>query len=130
MNKHKELITAGFNALAEGDSGPLMGLFDDSVQWRIIGDTKFSGLYKGMEEVTERLLGPLSELLDGHLHIFVDKLISEGDYLVCQGSGESKTVSGGTYNNTYCWVYKWSGDKITAVTEYLDTEILRASFEN
>ena len=106
MNKHKELITAGFNALADGDSGPLM------------------------EEVTGRLLGPLSELLDGHLHIFVDNLISEGDYLVCQGRGESKTVSGGTYNNTYCWVYKWSGDKITAVTEYLDTEILRASFEN
>jgi ketosteroid isomerase-like protein len=107
-----------------------MGLFDDSVQWRIIGDTKFSGLYEGMEEVTGRLLGPLSELLDGHLHIFVDNLISEGDYLVCQGRGESKTISGGTYNNTYCWVYKWSGDKITAVTEYLDTEILRASFEN
>ena len=58
----------------------------------------------------------------------VDNLISDGDYLACQGRGESKTKAGGTYNNTYCWVYRWSGDNIVSVTEYLDTEVLTASF--
>lgn len=130
MDNHKELITAGFKALGEGDSEPLMSLFDNEVQWTIIGNTRFSGRYKGMTDVTNRLLGPLSELLDGHLHIFVDNLISEGNHLVCQGRGESKTIAGGTYNNTYCWVYKWSNNKIISVTEYLDTEVLRASFES
>ena len=45
-----------------------------------------------------------------------------------QGHGKSKTVAGSTYNNTYCWVYRWQGDKIVALTEYLDTEVLTASF--
>lgn len=118
----------GFKAFAEGNAGPLMSIFDDKVQWTIIGDTRFSGTYEGMADVIERLLGPIGELVDGHIHITLDNLIGEGDYIVCQGRGESKTTAGGTYNNTYCWVYKWSGDKVVAVTEYLDTEVLTASF--
>ncbi len=126
--QRKQRISDGFKALGKGDSAPLMGIFDDKVQWTIIGNTKFSGTYDGMADVGARLLAPLGELLDGHLHITPDNLIGEGDYVVCQGRGESKTRAGGTYNNTYCWVYKWSGDKVVAVTEYLDTEVLTASF--
>jgi hypothetical protein len=128
MDTHQQLIRDGFKALGDGNHEPLMGLFDVNVVWTIIGNTRFSGTYNGMEDVTTRLLAPLGELLDGHLHITVDNLISDGNYLACQGRGESKTKAGGTYNNTYCWVYRWSGDKIFAVTEYLDTEVLTASF--
>ena len=127
-DERKQRIQAGFAALANGDGEPLMSIFDDNVQWTIIGDTKFSSTYDGMADVGERLLGPLGELLDGHLHITVDNLIAEGDYVVCQGRGESTVKAGGTYNNTYCWVYQWSGDKVVALTEYLDTECLTKSF--
>ena len=71
---------------------------------------------------------PIGELLEGHLRITVDNLMAEGDYVVCQGRGESDVKAGGTYNNTYCWVYRWSGEKIIAVTEYLDTECITAAF--
>ena len=98
------------------------------MQWTIIGNTKFSGTFNGKADVIERLLGPLSGLLDGHLHITVDNSFAEGDYVAVQGHGESKTLAGGTYNNTYCWVYRWRGDKVVALTEYLDTEVLTASF--
>jgi len=126
--QRKQKIRDGFAALAAGDAEPLLGNFDDNVQWTIIGNTKFSGTYDGMQDVLARLLGPLGELLDGHLHITVENLIADGDYVVCQGHGESRTKAGGTYNNVYCWVYRWSGDKIVALTEYLDTEVLTASF--
>ncbi|MBK6658188.1 MAG: nuclear transport factor 2 family protein [Proteobacteria bacterium] len=94
----------------------------------IIGNTKVSGTFNGKADVLERLLGPLGGLLDGHLHITVDNVIGEGDYVAVQGRGESKTTRGGTYNNVYCWVYRWRGDKIVALTEYLDTEVVTASF--
>ncbi len=126
--QRKQKIRDGFAALGNGDAEPLMSIFADDVEWTIIGDTRFSGTYKGMADVAERLLGPLGELIDGHLHITVDNLIADDDHVVCQGRGESKTTAGGTYNNVYCWVYRWSGDKVVALTEYLDTEILTASF--
>lgn len=126
--QRKQRIRDGFSGLAEGDSAPLADLFADDVQWTIIGDTRFSGTYNGMADVGERLLTPIGELLEGHLRITVDNLMAEGDYVVCQGRGESDVKAGGTYNNTYCWVYRWSGEKIIAVTEYLDTECITAAF--
>lgn len=126
--QRKTAISNGFKAISTGNAEPLLGLLDDNVQWTIIGNTKFSGLYKSKADVLERLLGPLGGLLDGHLHITVENVFAEGDYVAVQGHGESKTVAGGTYNNVYCWVYRWRGDKIVALTEYLDTEVLTASF--
>ena len=126
--QRKEAITRAFAALGEGNGEVLLGLIADDVEWTIIGNTKFSGVFRGKTEVLERLLGPLSGLLEGHLHITVDNVIAEGDYVVVQGRGASRTTAGGTYNNTYCWVYRWRGDKIVALTEYLDTEVVTASF--
>lgn len=126
--QRKTAIKDAFAALAEGKGEVLLGLIDDAVEWTIIGNTKFSGVFRGKTEVLERLLGPLSGLLEGHLHITVDNVIAEGDYVVVQGRGTSRTAAGGTYNNTYCWVYRWRGDKIVALTEYLDTEVVTASF--
>ena len=126
--QRKAAITAGFKAIGEGNAEPLLGLLDEQVQWTIIGNTKFSGTFIGKADVLARLLGPLGGLVDGHLHITVENIFAEGDFVAVQGHGQSKTVAGGTYNNTYCWVYRWRGDKIVALTEYLDTEVLTASF--
>ena len=63
-------------------------MFDDSLQYRIIGDTRFSGLFDGKQDVIDRLLGPLSERLDGHLHLTADNMIGEGDFVAVQGRVE------------------------------------------
>lgn len=126
--QRKTAVKNAFRALGEGDGAPLLDLLDDAVEWTIIGNTRFSGVFHGKADVLERLLAPLNALLDGHLHITVDNILADGDYVVVQGHGESRTRAGGTYNNTYCWVYRWRGDRIVALTEYLDTEVLTASF--
>ena len=126
--QRKAAISQGFKSLGEGNPEALLGLLDEQIEWTIIGNTKFSGVFKGKADVLERLLGPLGGLLDGHLHITVENIFAEGDCVAVQGHGASKTVTGGTYNNTYCWVYRWRGDKIVALTEYLDTEVVTASF--
>ena len=126
--QRKTAISNGFKAIGAGDPAPLLDLLDEHVQWTIIGNTKFSGVFNGKADVIERLLGPLGGLLDGHLHVTVENIMADGDYVAVQGHGQSKTVAGGTYNNVYCWVYRWRGDKIIALTEYLDTEVITASF--
>ena len=124
----KQKILDGFKALAAGNADPLMSIYDPNVEWIIIGETKFSGTYNGLDDVGVRLLGPISELLDGHIKLTAENLISEGDFVVVQGFGESNVAAGGTYNNTYCWIYQWSGDQVVKVTEYLDTELVTKAF--
>lgn len=126
--QRKKTIRNVFKAVADGNAEPLMDMLHDDISWTIIGSTRFSGTYEGKEQLAERLLAPLGELVDGHLHITPENVLADGDYVVVQGHGESKTKAGGTYNNTYCWVYRWSGDKVVQITEYLDTEVITASF--
>ncbi len=126
--QRKETIRQAVKGITEGNPGPMLNMMDDGVQWTTIGNTRFSGLYDGKQELIERLFGALGEYIDGQLHITLDNMFGEGEFIAVQGRGESKTKAGGTYNNTYCWIYTWSGDKVVAVTEYLDTELVTASF--
>ncbi len=125
--QRKAAITNAFKRLGEGNGEPLLDLLDEQVQWTIIGNTRFSGTFNGKADLVARLIEPLGGMLDGHLHITVENIFAEGDFVAVQGHGQSKTLAGGTYNNTYCWVYRWRGDTIVALTEYLDTEVLSAS---
>tara|TARA_B100000686_G_scaffold169942_1_gene177160 strand:- start:21 stop:416 length:396 start_codon:yes stop_codon:yes gene_type:complete len=128
IKERKQKIADGFEGLANGESEPLMSLFDSNVSWKIIGTTRFSGTYNGIEDLSKRLLAPIHEALEGNIKLTADNLIGEGNYIVCQGRGQSKLIKGGNYNNIYCWVYRWSGDKIVEVTEYLDTETVNTAF--
>ena len=55
-------------------------------------------------------------------------LIAEGDYVALQARGNSRTKSGGTYNNTYCQVFRIANGKVQEATEYLDTELVTTAF--
>ena len=128
IKERKEKILIGFQKLGEGDSAALMSLFSNEVRWKIIGSTKFSGEYSGIADLTKRLLTPIHEALDGGINLTAENLIGEGDYIVCQGYGESRLLAGGSYNNVYCWIYRWSDERIVEVTEYLDTHVVEKAF--
>ena len=70
----------------------------------------------------------LPPLVDGHIHIHVDNLLADGDFVVVQGHGVAMTKRGVAYNNTYCWVYRFEQGQIKALTEYLDTELVTRAF--
>ncbi len=126
--QNKATIRAAFAGIAAGNGEPLLEALDDDIQWTIIGNTSLSRTFNGKQDVIDGLLGPFAETIDGHAHITPLNMIAEGDYVAVQGKGEAKTKAGVDYSNTYCWVYKFSQDKIVEITEYLDTELVRRAF--
>lgn len=125
---NKKLIESMFAALSRGNpEGYLAGLADD-VKFTIIGKTKFSGLFDGKKNVIEKLLGPLAAQLDGGLAVTPQHLVAEGDTVVMQAQGSSKTKTGRRYDNTYCIVFRITNGKVTNITEYLDTELVTEAF--
>lgn len=128
-SEHKQIIKNNFEQLAKGNGEPLLQSLADSVQWTIIGTTVLSKTFNGKQAVIDQLLIPFRDaLIDGHIHIRVNNLLADGDYVVAQGQGEAMTKRGVPYNNTYCWVYKFADGKISALTEYLDTELVTRAF--
>jgi uncharacterized protein len=117
-----------FVELSKGNSQAFLNTMADNVRFTIIGTTKFSGTFNGKQEFLNKVLMPLGAQLEGGLTITPDNFIAEGDYVAMQARGNSRTKSGGTYNNTYCQVFRLANGKVQEVTEYLDTEIVTKAF--
>jgi ketosteroid isomerase-like protein len=126
--ENKEAIRNMFAELSKGNADAFLGALADNVRFTIIGSTKFSGTFNGKQEFINKVLAPLGAQLEGGLSMTVDNLIAEGDYVAMQARGKSNTKSGGTYNNTYCQVFKLNNGKVQEATEYLDTEVVTKSF--
>ncbi|MGH7778434.1 MAG: nuclear transport factor 2 family protein [Candidatus Binataceae bacterium] len=128
VSENKETIRKMFIELGNGNAAAFLGAMADDVQFTLIGTTKFSGVFKGKQELAGKLLGPLGAALDGGLVITPDNLIADGDFVAMQARGKSIGKNGKRYDNTYCQVFKFSGGKIKEVTEYLDTELVTSVF--
>jgi ketosteroid isomerase-like protein len=107
-----------------------LDLVTDDFVFRTIGTTAASGSWegkKGARELESMVAGVLDD--DG-LTLMVDDVIVEGDVAVVIGRGRSRTrVAQEPYNNTYCLVLRFRGDKISEWTEYLDTALVEHVLE-
>ena len=126
--ENKEVIRNMFTELSKGNADAFLGGLADNIRFTIIGTTKFSGTFNGKQEFINKVLAPLGAQLEGGLTMTIDNLIAEGDYVAIQARGKSNTKSGGTYNNTYCQVFRLANGKVQEATEYLDTEVVTKSF--
>ena len=126
--ENKKLIQEMFAELSKGNAQAFMSNMADDVEFTIVGTTKYSGTCKGKQELVSKVLGPLSAQLEGGLTITPDNFIAEGDFVAMQARGKSNTKAGGTYNNTYCQVFRIVNGKVQQVTEYLDTELVTKAF--
>ncbi len=58
--------------------------------------------------------------VDG-MHFTTDLVLCDGDYVCIFGESNATSKKGRKYNNTYCWRFRFSGDKIVEFLEYCDT---------
>lgn len=125
---NKKLVESMFAAISKGDAEGYLAALADDAKFTIIGKTKFSGLFDGKKNIVEKLLAPLAAQLDGALTITPQHLVAEGDTVVIQAQGSSKTKTGKRYDNTYCIVFRIANGKVSKITEYLDTELVTEAF--
>ena len=55
-------------------------------------------------------------------------MIGEGDRIAVQAEGRATLRSGAPYCNVYAFVFRFAGDRVAEVTEYLDTAHLAQAF--
>jgi uncharacterized protein len=126
--ENKQLIETMFAELSRGNGEGYLERLADDVQFTIIGTTKFSSTFNGKQDVVNRLLTPLMAELESGIQVIPDHIVAEGDTVVVQAHGISKTKAGKPYNNTYCQVFRVAGGKVKKITEYLDTELVTSVF--
>jgi ketosteroid isomerase-like protein len=110
--ENKEMIRNMWTELSKGNTQGFLNNFADNCRITIIGASKFSGTWTNKQDFVSKVAKPLSALLAGGVAVTIDNLIAEGDYVVMQSRGKSNTKAGGTYNNTYCQVFRLANGKV------------------
>lgn len=125
---NKKIVQLFYDAGNRGDMDTCFGLIADDIKWTNMGTTSLSGTYAGKAALMEELLGPLFGQLKQGIHMEVQRMVAEGDYVVAQTSGTAETLDGRPYNNSYCWIIRVKDGKLAEVTEFLDTELASSVF--
>ena len=126
---NKKIVERFYEAGNRGDMETSFDLIADDIIWTNIGTTAFSGTFRGKQELTEKLLGPLFGQLKSGIHTQVHRLIAENDHVVALTSGTAETKGGRPYNNTYCQVVRVRDGKFAEVTEYMDTALVASTLD-
>jgi ketosteroid isomerase-like protein len=121
---NKRLIAAAMDALAIGDSKPFGALMHQDFVWTIAGSNSWSGEYRGLEAVRRDLFTPLFANFTTTYTNQARNILSDGDFVVVECTGNVMTKSGKPYNNVYCYVIRMAQGKMMSLMEYLDTQLV------
>lgn len=123
---NRALLTRIFEGLAKGDGRAFVDAMAEDFTWTMIGSTDWSGVYRGKGTVRGELLRPLMARFSAYRNTAL-RFIVEGDWAAIQCTGDAETVDGVRYDNTYCWVVRFSEGALIELVEYMDTELVRAA---
>lgn len=124
--QNKEIVRRAISALSRGDMEGFLADAAEDVTLTVMGSA--IPPIQGKEKVLKGLRNALVARLEnnGAIAMTIEHLIAEGDFVAEQARGVARTKDGKDYNNAYCRVWRISDGKIRAMSEYLDTELVRS----
>jgi ribosomal protein S18 acetylase RimI-like enzyme len=87
-----------------------------------------SGTHRGLPNVLQGLITPLTAALGSPLQMHIEHLAADGDRVYMQARGTAALRSGAPYNNVYCLAFRFAGERVVELTEYLDTALVTRAF--
>lgn len=125
---NKQAIVNAYAAMAAGNPAPYLDLLSDDISITMFGDHRFARTFKGRTDIYDNLFGPIREVLDGTIRMNVTNALAENDTVIVEARGEARTKDGRAYKNTYCFVFRFESGKIIESREYMDTQLVKATF--
>jgi uncharacterized protein len=125
---NKQAVVNAYASMAAGNPAPDLDLLSDDVSITMFGDHRFARTFKGKRDIHDNLFGPIREVLDGTIRMNLTNVTAENDTVVVEAKGEARTRDGRSYRNTYCFVLTLANGKITESREYMDTQLVKATF--
>jgi ketosteroid isomerase-like protein len=117
-DRYKSIIGQYFEKLNAFDP-TLLEVFADRLRYIVPGNMPVSGTYHGKDEVMAMWLRFFERL--EFIKVHPQEMIAEGTTVVVRAKGEARTKSGHDYNNLYVFFFRFEGDKIVEMIEFLDT---------
>jgi uncharacterized protein len=94
-NQNVEVTKRGYDAFGAGDLEAALGVFDDSIEWTVNGESMIGGTHRGKGEITELLM----QLAKKSATVKAKRYLADGDIVVVL---TEVTVGGETFKKPTC----------------------------
>ncbi|MFT5719506.1 MAG: ketosteroid isomerase-like protein [Oleiphilaceae bacterium] len=126
----KEKVLEIFEHLESGSPEKFFEFVDDNVKWEVTGTHPLAGIYHSKIEFIESTMGRLNAVLESNLSLKVINCFTDGKSASIELIADSRAKNGMAFNNRYCWICEFSGERIVNVRAYLDSALVASTLQN
>jgi uncharacterized protein len=128
MNVTSDYVRAIFKGLEQGDGTAFFEHVDRDVDWTVMGTHPLSGHYHSKADFIAGTFAKLGQVLPEGAELRVEHIIVEDNQAVVELHSLATAKSGMRFDNRYCWVVFFEGEKIARVRAYLDSAMVTQLF--
>ena len=119
IEDNKQIARRFIEALGTNDAATVAQYFAADGKAVTKGHSHFSGTRDAAEVI--RTLASFLAVLPKGLQLTVTNAIGEGDRVVVEAEGNTRTADGAPYHNQYCFVLTFNDGKVAHFSEYFCT---------
>jgi len=118
-----------FKNLETGDGRGFFAHVADDVDWIVEGTHPLAGHYRSKVDFVAHTFEKLNKVLPQGTQLYLEHALVSGDWAVVELHSLAIAKNGLRFDNRYCWVCRFSGDKIVEVRAYLDSALVARLFQ-
>jgi uncharacterized protein len=125
---NKQIVQDAWRAFASRDPAQISAVFTEHAQWLAPAGNatavalKYPNHMIGRDVITRFLTQEFPKLFVSDVSVEFAGLYAEGDMVILEERMRATLSNGRSYDNEYCFIFSLSGDKISFVREYMDTQ--------
>jgi uncharacterized protein len=118
-----------FKNLETGDGRGFFAHVADDVDWIVEGTHPLAGHYRSKVDFVAHTFEKLNKVLPQGTQLYLEHALVSGDWAVVELHSLAIAKNGLRFDNRYCWLCRFSGDKIVEVRAYLDSALVARMFQ-
>jgi uncharacterized protein len=114
-----------FGLLQDPQTAP--AFFDrvaDDVNWTVMGTHPLADTYRSKTSFTHATFDRLKPLMRSGVRLHLQRLFIDGETMIAELQARSTTLEGAAFDNHYCWICRFEGERIVEVRAYLDSAMV------
>ena len=120
MTIQASYVSTLFANLENGRTDAFFDHVAEDVNWTVMGTHPLAGTYHTKADFLAHTFARLSKLLKEGVVLRVTNLLVDGDTAAVEMESLSTALNGKPFDNTYCWVARFSNGTIVEVRAYVD----------
>jgi ketosteroid isomerase-like protein len=115
------IIREVIEASSIGDADRVVRWMGDDVVYHLTGSHPFSRRTQGAETMRDLVTEVREHFADDSLRYHIDRIIVCGMTVVSTFKGTGRLTNGNVYDNDYCMIWDFEGDKVVHITDFFDS---------